>query len=94
MQKGAGKVEVQVGVPGGGAIYQFIRWDAERRKMLINPSGQVKAGPYMVEVNLVNHLTSLTRKYQMQIEVVVDGKPIKEGERGATNPVPKSPEED
>jgi hypothetical protein len=28
MQRGSGKVEVKVGVPGGGAIYQFIRWDA------------------------------------------------------------------
>jgi hypothetical protein len=94
MQRGAGKVEVKVGVPGGGAIYHFIRWDAERGKILINPSGEVKAGPYMVEVNLVNHLTSLTRKYQMQIEVVGDGKPIQEGEKGTSNPIPKNPEED
>ena len=43
--------------------------------MLINPSGEVKAGHYMVEDSLVNHLTSITRKYQIQIEVVGDGKP-------------------
>ena len=62
--------------------------------MLINPSSQVKAGPYMVEVILVNQLTRLTRKYQLQIEVIGDGIPIQEDRRGSSNPIPNSPEED
>jgi hypothetical protein len=31
--------------------------------MLINPGSKVLAGPYLVEVILVNLLTRLTRKY-------------------------------